>query len=429
MFDFDLGEEGAVSYTLPLTYNKPVLKLSSAKGTVKKGTETTLKTTVLCQNEDGNFVPYDLSEAVVSYGRQTLDGGADGVVAIVASSKASDSIKISKEGWNEKDPIALKYTISEAAADKDVLEADLNGIKQVILNTNNPEQSFTFPLTLNGEDASAETVEIVKGKKGEENLAQIGNGTVTVSLGRSGIGKGSYTITLKPVKESKARATIKVKVTDKAMTASGKIALKMDVVTKKPMIVIPKIKQGSGQITGAEVTAISLKKGTPKPASAFKAEVKGSYIEVSYAGSEEMTASDLKIGDMTLTLTVEDSEGVEAKVPLTLKSVTAKKTTPAVRSGEIVIPKALAEKADGTYVIAAANILSTYKDSAKHVRTIEPVSAELTPQNVVAEVDPDNPSRILIKKLSGKKGSVKVKVTYPGGVTKTETIKVSIGKK
>ena len=76
VFDFDLGEEGAVSYTLPLTYNKPVLKLSSAKGTVKKGIETTLKTTVLCQNEDGNFEPYDLSEAVVSYGRQTLDGGS-----------------------------------------------------------------------------------------------------------------------------------------------------------------------------------------------------------------------------------------------------------------------------------------------------------------------------------------------------------------
>ncbi|HCM91618.1 MAG TPA: hypothetical protein DIS78_03500 [Lachnospiraceae bacterium] len=139
-----------------------------------------------------------------------------------------------------------------------MLEADLNGIKQVILNTNNPEQSFTFPLTLNGEEASAETVEIVKGKKGEENLAQIGNGIVTVSLGRSGIGKGSYTITLKPVKEIKARATIKVKVTDKAMTASGKIVLKMDVVTKKPMIVIPTLKEGSGQITDAEVTGITL---------------------------------------------------------------------------------------------------------------------------------------------------------------------------
>ena len=57
------------------------------------------------------------------------------------------------------------------------------------------------------------------------------------------------------------------------------------------------------------------------------------------------------------------------------------------------------------------------------------MSAELTPQNVVAEVDPDIAGRILIKKLNGKSGSVKVKVTYPGGVTKTVTIKVSKCKK
>ena len=57
------------------------------------------------------------------------------------------------------------------------------------------------------------------------------------------------------------------------------------------------------------------------------------------------------------------------------------------------------------------------------------MSAELTPKNVVAEVDPNNASRILIKKLNGKSGSIKVKLTYPGGVTKTVTIKVSKGKK
>jgi hypothetical protein len=426
IFDFDLGEEGAVSYTLPFTYNKPVLKLSVTKGTVTKGKETTLKTKVLYKNEDGNFIPYDLSGAEVTYAGKSLEALEDGDVAIVADSKASDKIKISREGWNEKDPIELQYTIAEVKESaEDVLAVDMGGLKQVTLNRNHPEQSFTFPLTLNGEKASAQTVQIVKGKKGEESLAKIGKGTVTISLGKSSIGKGSYTINLKPVKESKAKFTIKVNVTEKAITASGKIALKMDVVTRKPMIIIPTLKEGCGEIKAAEVTDITLKNGKARSASDFTAEVKGSYIEVSYVAEEEMKASDLKIGDMTLSLTVLDSAGAEAQVPLTLKNVTAKKTAPSVKSSKVVIPKATADKADGTTVIATANIRSSFKDSAKHTQNITPTDVTLTNKNVVAETDPADRSRILIKKLTGKSGTIKATLTYAGGVTKTVTVKVT----
>ena len=80
-------------------------------------------------------------------------------------------------------------------------------------------------------------------------------------------------------------------------------------------------------------------------------------------------------------------------------------------------------------MIGTANILSTYKDGAKHVRTIKPVSVKLKCKKVEATVDPDKPNRILITKLKGKSGSVKATLTYPGGVTKTITIKVSKGKK
>lgn len=428
VFDFDLGDEGAVSYTLPFTYDKPVLKLSSTKGTVKKGVETTLKTTVLVQTENGNYVPYDLTGATVTYGSNIVTVGDNGQVSIKASAKASDKLVISKHGWNEKDPVQLSYTISEIKPDKDVLSVDMGGMTQVTLSTKVPEQSFSFPLTLNGEAATASTVTATKGKKGEENLVSIGDGTLTVALGRSSIGKGSYTVNLTG---GNAKLAVKIKVTDKGYSATGKIKQKYDVVTKMPMIIEPTLKEVQGTITDVSVTSITLNKGTPLPAESFEALMNNGNIEVTYTGAEEMKAKSLKIGDMTLKLTVTDSSagGTPVEVTMLVKNVAAKKTTPVTKTSNVVIPKALAEKADGTYVIASANILSTYKDSAKHVRTIEPVSAELTPQNVVAEVDPDIAGRILIKKLNGKSGSVKVKLTYPGGVTKTITIKVSKGKK
>ena len=93
----------------------------------------------------------------------------------------------------------------------------------------------------------------------------------------------------------------------------------------------------------------------------------------------------------------------------------------------MVIPKASAEKADGTTVIGSANIISTYKDSAKHVQTISPTKVTLDCKNVDARPDGNN-GRILITKLDGNSGSVKATLTYPGGVTKTVTIKVSKGK-
>ncbi|MBQ7481786.1 MAG: hypothetical protein IJT80_07905, partial [Lachnospiraceae bacterium] len=428
VFDFDLGDEGAVSYTLPFTYDKPVLKLSSTKGTVKKGIETTLNTTVLVQTENGNYVPYDLTGATVTYGNNTVTTGNDGQVSIKASAKASNKLVISKPGWNDKDPVQLNYTISEVKADKDVLELDMGGLKEVTLSKKAPEQSFTFPLSLNGEAATAATVSVETGKKGEENLVSIGNGTLTVSLGRSGIGKGSYTVKLKA---GTAKISVKVRVTEKAYTATGKIKQKYDVVTQKPMIIEPALKELSGTIINVAVSKVEPKKGgTSIPASSFEAVMNNGNIEVTYTGAEEMKASNLKIGDMTFTLTVTDSSagGNQVDVTMLVKNVSAKKTTPTVKAAKVVIPKAIAENADGMTVIGTANILSNYKDSAKHTQMITPVSVKLDPKSVVAEVDPEDQSRILIKKLNGSSGSVKATLTYPGGVTKTVTIKVSKGK-
>lgn len=428
VFDFDLGDEGAVSYTLPFTYDKPVLKLSSTKGTVKKGVETTLKTTVLVQTENGNYVPYDLTGATVTYGSNIVTVGDNGQVSIKASAKASDKLVISKHGWNEKDPVQLSYTISEIKPDKDVLSVDMGGMTQVTLSTKAPEQSFSFPLTLNGEAATASTVTATKGKKGEENLVSIGDGTLTVALGRSSIGKGSYTVNLTG---GNAKLAVKIKVTDKGYSATGKIKQKYDVVTKMPMIIEPTLKEVQGTITDVSVTSITLNKGTPLPAESFEALMNNGNIEVTYTGAEEMKAKSLKIGDMTLKLTVTDSSagGTPVEVTMLVKNVAAKKTTPVTKTSNVVIPKALAEKADGTTVIGTVNIISNFKDSAKHTQNITPTQVTLTKKNVEAETDPADKSRILIKKLTGKGGNVKATLTYPGGVTKTITIKVSKGKK
>lgn len=427
VFDFDLGEEGAISYTLPLTYDKPVLKLSSTKGTVKKGTETILQTTVLIQTENGNYVPYDLTGATVTYGNNTVTVGDNGLVTITASAKASNKLVISKPGWNEKDPVALAYTISEVKADKDVLEIDMGSLKQVTLNTKAPDQSFTFPLTLNGEAATATTVTVKEGKKGEQNLASIGNGTVTFAIGRSGIGKGNYTVNFKA---GTAKISVKVKVTEKAYTATGKIKQKYDVVTNKPMVIEPTLKEIEGTITGVTVSKVELKKGTPIPASSFEAVMNNGNIEVIYTGTEDMKASNLKIGDMTFTLTVADSStgGTQVEVTMLVKGVSAKKTSPVAKAAKVVIPKSLAESADGTTVIGTANIISSYKDSAKHTQMLIPVSVTPANKGVEAEVASYDQSRILIKKLDGKSGSIKATLTYQGGVTKTVTISVKKGK-
>lgn len=173
-FEFDLGAGGIVSYTLPFTYFKPVLKLSDVKGTVKIGLSTALSTNVLCQTENGDYQPYDLSGVTVKYGDAYATADSDGTVTVTASGKASYKLVISGKEWNEKDPVSLKYTVAESKSD--VLAVDLGGQKQVTLNIKAPDQSFTFPLTLNSRPVYSEDVEILQGKMGEEALGSIGGG-------------------------------------------------------------------------------------------------------------------------------------------------------------------------------------------------------------------------------------------------------------
>ena len=423
-FDFDLGDAGTVSYTLPLTYNKPVLKLSSAKGTVKKGKSTVLSTRVYAETENGNYVPFDLEGATVTYGTNTVTTGKNGIVKITADGKTSGKIRIMRWGWNEKDPVELGYSIAEVKPEKDVVTVDLGGVKQVVLNSNAPEQAFEFPVYLNGEPATADTVVLTANKAEAAALGSIGEGVLNVSIGRSGLTKGSYTLTVASKNDTKAKVNVKVKISDKALSAAatGKIKQKLDVVTNVPMLVEPTLKEVSGKIMDVSVS-VTDEAAVYKD---FRATLSGGNISVRYVGKTPLDAKKLKFGNMKFSLTV---DGITDPVEFIIKNVSAKKTTPAVKASKVVIPKSAAEKATGETVIATANILSTYKDTAKHVRTIKPEKVNLVCKNVTATVDPGNNTRVLIKKLDGSSGSVKATLTYAGGVTKTVTIKVSKGKK
>ena len=154
------------------------------------------------------------------------------------------------------------------------------------------------------------------------------------------------------------------------------------------------------------------------------AALEGGNICVDLAKLSYLSADNLKVGDISVKLEV---KGIGSDVTVRLKKVTAKKTTPVVKAGKVVIPADA--DTSGKTVIAEANILSTWKDGLKNIRTVDPVSISLEGKNVIAERDPDDKtnSRILIKGFTEGKvsGSVKATLTYPGGVKKTVTIKVS----
>ena len=109
---------------------------------------------------------------------------------------------------------------------------------------------------------------------------------------------------------------------------------------------------------------------------------------------------------------------------LILNKVKAKKTTPKAKAETLIVSLNAAETEGG--VIGTAKIESTYKTASGSIRSISHVKAEIvgTPKGVEAKVNASDFSRIDILSISKKSVSFKVKLTYPGGVTKTVTVKV-----
>lgn len=403
--EFDLGNAGVVKYTLPVSYVKPIVKLSSTSATIKSGTQTVLKTTLLVKNADGSFEPYDMKDVRVSgTGLGDVAKASDGSIEIRTSVAGKGKINIVKDCWDGAIPVSLAYTVKKS--NKDVLSVDLQGLKKVVVNSNAKGQIFSYDVTINGAAPAEGAVTIAD--KSNTGLATITGGKLVIAY-KDGVKKGNYTITLQA---GDAKANVQIKVSDKALDKSitTKIQTKYDVVTRQGMVVIPKLNDVGGNIEAVNVAE-----------SGFSAKLDAAgNIVIDYSG-DKYDAKNLKIGTLTLSLKISD---IEDPVTLTLKNVKAKKTTPKVNAVTVTIP-ANVEPAEGK-IIGTANIVSTYKVSSGMVKSLKPVTSEIvgTPKNVTAKVNDNDRAEIDIYSISKKKVSFKVKLTYAGGVTKTVTVKV-----
>ena len=404
--EFNLGEDGIVEYILPVSYMKPAFKLSPVSSAIREGSLTTVRTRLLYKAPGGNFEPYDMTGVSVS-GLDGIAVASDGTIEITGSKKQSGNITVTKDGWDSSNPVKVKYSIKTAT--KDVLDVDLQGLKTVTLNTNAKDQSFEYAVTLNGVAGSKDTVQL-EDKKSCGLAEMTDTGKLKIAY-KDGTAAGNYTVTLK-TGTTKVNVKIKVSGTPLDSAVTGKIQSKLDVVTGQEMVVIPTLKEVGGMITGASVTS---------PAD-FTARVnEAGNIVIGYTG-DKYDIKNLKIGEMKIALTI---SGISTPVALTLKGVSAQKTTPIVKAAQVNIPANVAPADDK--VIGTANILSTYKTKSGAFRTVSPVKVEIYTakcKNVDAKVNATDKTEIDIIRLSAKSGSVPVTVTYPGGMTKKLTIKV-----
>ncbi|MCR5487523.1 MAG: InlB B-repeat-containing protein [Lachnospiraceae bacterium] len=405
LLEFDLGENGGVGYALPVSYVKPVFKLSSASSIIKRGRETTLQTRVLKKNADGTFSPYDMKDVkVTGTNLGTVSVNGDGSISIKTSSAGKGKISIVKDSWDGTKPVNLSYIVK--GSNKDVLDVDLGGWKSVVVNSNAKTQSFSFDVTLNGEAPAEGSLTLTEKKN--SGLATLSGNRLVIAY-KDGVKNGTYTVTLA---SGEAKKSVKIRVSGKALekAVTTKVQQKYDVVTKQSMVVVPKLKDVGGAIESVSVEEKD-----------FSARLNSAgSIVIGYSGNA-YDAQHLNIGTLTLKLLI---SGVKEPVTLKLNKVKAKKTSPKVKAGTVTVP-AGATVSEGK-VIAAGNIVSTYKAGAEGNRILRPVKTEIlgTPNGVTVKVNEKDMTEIDILSLSKKSAIVKVKLTYDGGMTKTVALKV-----
>lgn len=413
------GKDGVVTYTLPVSYVKPSFKLSTKSAQIHSGSETTVGTKLLYKTPAGLFEPYDM-DGVKLDGFADIGTDEDGTIQIKANAAQSGKIKVSKEGWDS----AVELPFSIKAAAKDVIFVNLEGQKTVIVNKNlKGKQTFEFDVVLNGAAPADGAIEIEDKKdsklaaKCTDESGKLTGDKLQIAYPDTDIKDGTYTITLKT---AEAKANVKVKVSSKDLkeAVTGKVKRKYDVVTGQSMVIETVMKEVGGKL----ISPVEVDDREDK--ADFEAEMnEAGNIEIDYKGTK-YNASNLKMGDMEIDLTHEVEPALELEFDL--KGVSAKKSTPKASAAQVIIPAAVAEAADGTTVIAAVNIISTCKDG-NVFRLINPVDVTIDgnkTKGVTAEKNEDNRTEIDIKKLDGKSGTVKVNVEYPGGVTKSVSIKI-----
>ena len=369
---------GELHYALPVYYAKPSLKLSSTKGTIKKGeTEQSVKTKVSEKKSNGAYEPLDLSDqkvgidlyapknsSAVKVSEISTDGSE---ITIPATGKTSGKIQVQLDNWCDK--VELNYTVAEST--KDVLTVDK---KTVYMNTtaNADGEAQTVTLLINGREVTSDDgITVTYPKNFDQKNIDIGGVTegkvegseITVAYKTDAAPvKGNYT--LKFVKgTSKASVKISVsnldpKTANKAVTT--KIQTKMNLTTGQKMVLIPQLKGIGGEISDVQLDTAS--------AELFNIDYNEEVGQI-YLWPKDVT----KVNTTTqykpeITITV---GGVECKAQPKFKP---QATKPTVKIDKVTLDKNKVKTAtDGsTGVNAAANVLCTYKLGGKTF-TIDPI--------------------------------------------------------
>ena len=388
VLEFKLGDGGIVEYSIPVQYVKPSLKLSKTSAPIVDGKAFAVVNRKMYL---GVYEPYDLSDATLSYtANGTVSGNKTGIVTISNVQKGKGRIGVKKAGWAET--IKIKFTV-KAATD---VYVDLGDLKTVVVNKNAPDQKQIFDFYANGEVK-------ISDKKNTGLITISGNKAIIAY--KSGVKKGTYKIKLTVGKSSQ---TVKVKVSEKALENSVKMSVKgkYDVVTKQRMVLLPQYKEISGKI-------LSVSSDTP-----------GYIVSLNAAGNvvvgcttDDNVNKGLKMKDLSMKLTI---EGVSDPVAVNVKKIKAKKTTPTFAKVEFSMPNG----AGGTSNAAVANLVYTYKDSAKMLHEITPEKLEVSAKSCKAELKDGDNGHVYIKDLSEKKGTVTLTAYFPFGVKRKGSIKL-----
>ena len=402
VLSFALEDGSRVEYLLPVKYVKPSLKLSTKSVSIKEGSKAEVETTILIKAAGNGYEPMDLDGAEVKFNGADADILENGKIRVIAEAAGSGKISVSKPGWESA--IELAFTVKTVK--KNVLSVDLGGAKYVTLNSNAKNQNFDFPVFLNGEAAG----EVSILDKKDSGIASYADGVLTIAYPEAGVKAGSYNIILKT---EDASCSVKVKVSDKELSKAVtlKVKSRYDVVSGEPMVITPVLKDVSG-----EIISVSLDK------EGFSAELnENGNIVVNYEGSA-YDVKHLDIGTLEFKLGI---SGADEEVTISLPKVKAKKSVPAVKAAKVTVAKDAAGD-----VIAVANIVCTYKGSDGRYHSIAPENVKITKlsKGTEAALSEDDPTLVNITKLEKKSGTIKVALSFKGGMTKNVTIRVKKSK-
>jgi len=406
VLEFNLGADGVVEYVIPVSYVKPVFKLSTASATIREGTERELKTRLLVKGVNGGFAPYDMKDTEVSgTGFKSVTKGDDGSIVIKADGAGRGKISISRKSWDSGEPVNLAYKVSTSK--KDVLKVDTGNQKAIVINSRAKEQVFSYDILFNGSAPEKGDVKLTDTKS--TGMATVSdNGKLLVSY-KDGVKDGNYTVTLE---EGDAKLNVKIRVNSKDLDKCIrlKVLRKLNIVTKESMMVTPDL----GSNLNGSIEAVGIEE------EGFSARLDSAGNIVIDYGGNKYTPQNLKIGTLTLKLKI---SGIAEPVTMKLNNVRANKTLPNVNAVTAIIPKN--SSSSENKVIGTANIISCVKLANGRIKLVKPKNVEIIKAvNVKAKVNENDKTEVNIESMSKNTGSIKLKLTYDFDLTKTITVRV-----